>query len=71
MEALPSFLLDYGFPGAALLVVGWYAWNRTRKVDELQERRVDDQKPVADALNDNTNALNALSDLIRSWRGGA
>lgn len=69
MEAIPAFLLEYGLPGAAILVLGWFAFNRVKLIDQLNEKRLEDAMLLKDAINDNTRALEALTDLLRATGG--
>lgn len=69
MEQIPSFLMEMGLPGLVILALGWFAWQRDKKCMELQDGRVDDTKEqlreTTGAINDNTRALDTLTQIIR------
>ena len=64
----PSFVapfLDWGVPGAIIIVLGWALWQRQQKYDEIQEKRITETREVIDAVNRNTVAMETLSDVVR------
>lgn len=63
-------LIDLGLPGVAIMALGWAYWRKSERVDQMMEIRVQEMRETLEAINNNTQALNALATLLRDRRGG-
>lgn len=63
MESLTPFLLDLGLPGAVIAYLLVRDRRHEAKINELQDKRIDDVKPIIEALSNNTNALSTMADV--------
>ena len=52
----------WGPLGVVLVFAVWALINRTRKVDELQDQRVEENKVVVEAINANTAVLDNIAE---------
>jgi hypothetical protein len=69
LEKVAAILLSYGLPGVIVIVQGYWIWRLHTQLAETQEKRVQDAYRIAetltscaDALERNTEVLNALLD---------
>lgn len=63
-------LIDLGLPGIAIIALGWAYWRKSEKVDQMMEVRIQEMRETLEAINNNTQALNSLTTLLRDRRGG-
>jgi NTP pyrophosphatase (non-canonical NTP hydrolase) len=63
-------LIDLGLPGIAIIALGLAFWKKSEKVDQMMEVRIQEMRETLEAINNNTQALNALTTLLRDRRGG-
>ncbi|MDW3181782.1 hypothetical protein [Roseobacter sp.] len=63
MEHLTPFLLDLGLPGAVIAYLLVRDRRHETKINDLQEKRVEDVKPIIEALSQNTNALSSMAEV--------
>lgn len=63
--------LDWGVPGAIIVVLGWAYWNQKAKYEDVMEKRLAEGRESLDAINRNTSAITSLGDLIRATRGAS
>lgn len=63
-------LVDMGLPGIIILALAWAYWGKSQRVDQMQELRIAEMRETLEAINNNTQALNALTALLRDRRGG-
>lgn len=58
-------LLELGFPGIVIIVLGFVAWRLYTNNCELHEKRLTDNRVAIEAINTNTNSLDRLAELLR------
>lgn len=70
MEDILSLLGQYAFPIVACIAMGWYVKyiqdNYRKDIQELSENHREEMNKVTSALNNNTLALQKLTDVIGS-----
>lgn len=70
MELIVQMIGQYGFPIAGCIGMAWYVKYITdqnnQRMDKLNEDHKEEMQKVTDALQNNTLALQHLSDLI-AW----
>lgn len=70
MEDILSLLGQHGFPIVAAVVMGWYVKytqdNYRKDIQELSKNHKEEIDKVTSALNNNTLALQKLTDVIES-----
>ena len=69
-----SLLGQYAFPIVACIAMAWYIKDQSaqnkEQIDKLSERHKEEMKDVTTAINNNTMAIQKLSDLIDRWERG-
>lgn len=70
MDALGPALIEFGLPGIIIAALGWACWRLYLRVNELQDKRVEDTREVVETINSNTVAFKELATLIRDRRSG-
>lgn len=70
MENILTLLGQYAFPIVACIAMGWYVKyiqdNYRKDIQELSENHREEMNKVTSALNNNTLALQKLTDVIGS-----
>lgn len=70
MEDILSLVGQYAFPIVACIAMGWYVKyiqdNYRKDIQELSENHREEMNKVTSALNNNTLALQKLTDVIGS-----
>lgn len=68
MENILTLLGQYAFPIVACIAMGWYVKyiqdNYRKDIQELSENHREEMNKVTSALNNNTLALQKLTDVI-------
>lgn len=68
MEQIFSVIGQYAFPIVACVVMGWYVKyiqdNYRKDISEISTRHKDEMDKVTEALNNNTLAIQKLTDYI-------
>ena len=68
MEQIFSVIGQYAFPIVACVVMGWYVKyiqdNYRKDISEISIRHKDEMEKVTSALNNNTMAIQRLTDFI-------
>ena len=68
MEQIFSVIGQYAFPIVACVVMGWYVKyiqdNYRKDISEISSRHKDEMDKVTEALNNNTLAIQKLTDYI-------
>lgn len=68
MEDILSLVGQYAFPIVACMAMGWYVKyiqdNYRKDIQELSENHREEMNKVTSALNNNTLALQKLTDVI-------
>ena len=62
MEAV---LLQYGLPGVVILALGLAYIRKDNKLDEVNEKRIAESRETIKAIEQNTNTLETLTEVIR------
>lgn len=72
MEQIFSVIGQYAFPIVACVVMGWYVKyiqdNYRKDINEISTRHKDEMDKVTVALNNNTLAIQKLTDYIEKKR---
>lgn len=73
MEQIFSVIGQYAFPIVACVVMGWYVKyiqdNYRKDISEISIRHKDEMEKVTAALNNNTMAIQRLTDFIEKEDG--
>lgn len=64
-DAAVSVLLQYGLAGVGLLVLGIAYVRKDKKLDEVQETRIAEARESIKAIEQNTNTLETLTEVLR------
>ena len=68
MEQIFSVIGQYAFPIVACVMMGWYVKyiqdNYRKDIDSISSRHKDEMDKVTEALNNNTLAIQKLTDYI-------
>lgn len=67
MEAL---LLSYGLPGIVILALGIAYLRKDAKLDEVNEKRIAEGREAIKAIEQNTNTMDTLTELLRDRKAG-
>lgn len=74
MDLAPA-LVTYGPLGIGAAALGWAFWQERKRNHDLQDKRVSEShanlEKTIEAINQSTNALNTLAELIRVRIGGS
>jgi hypothetical protein len=65
-----DLLLSMGFPGLVIGALGYCSRKLWMQYSEVQEARIREGRQVIQAIEDNTNTLNRLVDLLNSQLRG-
>lgn len=65
MDQVVVALLNWGAPGAIIVVLGWAYWRERERNERLTDKRIQEMRESLDAINRNTSVLNGLADLVR------
>lgn len=71
MEAVvKGFLEQGGVLGLIIVALGYVCWNLWKKYDEIQEKRISESRESIKAIEQNTNTLDTLAELLRDRKAG-
>ena len=70
IEAALRLLLDQGLIGTILLLSLWVNWKFYTKIDALQERRIEDNRALINAVNESTANMEKLAEAVKYKNGG-
>lgn len=65
-----SGLLSLGLPGIVILALAYAYIKKDNKVDEVNERRIAESRESIKAIEQNTNTLETLTEVLRDRKGG-
>jgi hypothetical protein len=65
-----SEVLPMGLPGVVIIVLAYAYHSKDKKVDELNEKRIAEGRETIKSIEQNTAALDALTDVIKERRVG-
>lgn len=73
MDQIWSAIGQYAFPIVACVVMGWYVKyiqdNYRKDITDISSRHKEEMDKVTEALNNNTRAIQRLTDFIREDAG--
>ncbi len=64
-EAAIGVLLQYGLAGVGLLALGVAYVRKDKKLDEVNEKRVSEAREAIKAIEQNTNTVETLTEVLR------
>ena len=68
---IADFLIKLGLPGLAIIALLYGYWKKDTEIGTLQKERVKDRdedvRAMMTALNANTVATNAQTEVLRTW----
>ncbi len=70
MDAIVKGFLDQGVLGLVIVGLGFIAWRLWSKYDEIQEKRIAESRESIKAIEQNTNTLDTLAELLRDRKAG-
>ncbi len=70
MDAIIQGFLDQGILGLVIVGLGFIAWRLWSKYDEIQEKRIAESRESIKAIEQNTNTLDTLVELLRDRKAG-
>lgn len=65
MEVFAEPLLNYGLAGIVILALGIAYIRKDQKLDEIQEKRIAEAREAIKAIDQTTNALETLTEVLR------
>ena len=63
-------LLSYGVPGLIILILLGAMGKLDKRNEAIQEKRIAESREAIKALEQNTNALESLTDIVRERKNG-
>jgi hypothetical protein len=66
VDQMLNIVLQYGFPGVCILVLAWQYNKKDGQCSKLQEDRIAESRAAVAALNNNTAAMQQLTELIKA-----
>lgn len=69
-EAAVTILLQYGLAGVGLLAMGLALVKKDKQLDSVQEKRIAEARESIKAIEQNTNTLETLTEVLRARNGG-
>ena len=70
MDAVIQGFLDQGVLGLVIIGLGFIAWRLWSKYYEIQEKRIAESRESIKAIEQNTNTLDTLAELLRDRKAG-
>ncbi len=58
-------LLKMGLPGIAIIALGVVAYKKDAKVDELNEKRIAENREMIKTIEQNTNSIETFAEVLR------
>lgn len=65
METFAEPLLQMGLAGIVILALGFAYIRKDQKLDEIQEKRIAEAREAIKAIDQTTNALETLTEVLR------
>jgi len=62
---MEAALLAYGLPGIIILGLGLAYLRKDAKLDEVQEKRIAESRESIKAIEQNTNTLEAMTEVLK------
>jgi hypothetical protein len=63
-------LLKLGLPGIVILALAYAYLRKDAKIDEINEKRIAEARESVKAIEQSTNALEGLTDILRDRKAG-
>lgn len=63
-QAIAAIIESGGAWAALLIIVGFWGWSNQKKVSELQELRVQDNRNILEAMKDSSHAAEKAADAL-------
>lgn len=63
-------LLQLGLPGIVILALGYAYVRKDNKLDEVNEKRIAESREAVKAIEQNTNTLETLTEVLRDRKAG-
>lgn len=63
-------LIKLGLPGIVILALAYAYIAKDKKVDEVNEKRIAEARESVKAIEQSTNALEGLTDILRDRKAG-
>lgn len=57
-------LLDEGLPGVVILILLWAYWQKSKRVDELQDQRIEDMRAGIEARDAHARTIEKLTSVV-------
>ena len=70
MQPVIDGLLQQGLPGLIIITLGFACYKLYNKYDEVQEKRIAESREVVKAIEQNTNTMDTLTELLRDRKAG-
>lgn len=70
MEAVITGFLAQGLPGLIIVALGFTVYKLYNKYDEVQEKRIAESREAVKAIEQSTNTLDTLTELLRDRKAG-
>jgi len=71
VSAIVSLLLSFGLPGVVIIALGYFAYLKDQRNNDLQDTLINMARDNAKAMAENTAAINGLSNLLASRGNGS
>lgn len=65
MEQVITGFLDKGVLGLVIVAMGFVLWRLWSKYDEIQEKRIAESRESIKAIEQNTNTLETMTEVLR------
>lgn len=63
-------LIKLGLPGIVILALAYAYLRKDAKIDEINEKRIAEARESVKAIEQSTNALEGLTDILRDRKAG-
>jgi hypothetical protein len=63
-------LIKLGLPGIVILALAYAYLRKDNKIDEINEKRIAEARESVKAIEQSTNALEGLTDILRDRKAG-
>lgn len=70
MDSVVKGFLDQGVLGLVIIALGTISWRLWSKYDEIQEKRIAESRESIKAIEQNTNSMDTLAELLRDRKAG-
>ncbi|MCX5495802.1 hypothetical protein OSH11_13895 [Kaistia dalseonensis] len=60
--AIATILTSYGLSGVVIMALGYFAWNRSQRLDEVQDKRIAEGREALTAMKAAADSAAAVAD---------